>query len=66
MLPELLLLISWSTLLGFYCYWTGRRHGEESLAVLLDEIDHQQRVIDDLTDVVLGAKPAHPAIRRAV
>jgi hypothetical protein len=66
MLSQTLLLISWSGALAFYCYWTGRRHGENCRAVLLDEIDHQQRLIDDLTDVVLGGKPAHPAIRRAV
>jgi hypothetical protein len=59
----MLLLVTFVAFLAFYCYWTGRRHGERSRLVLLDEIDHQQRIIDDLTDVLLGGKPAHPVLK---
>lgn len=33
------------------------------IAYLLDELDEQQAVINELTDVIMGDKPAHPSLR---
>lgn len=67
---ELLLVISAFGALAYTSYWMGRGRGEGDRATLLaelraayEEINLGQQIIDDLTDVVVGTKPTHPALR---
>jgi hypothetical protein len=39
------------------------RDKDNRIAFLLDELDEQQSVINELTDVIMGDKPAHPSLR---
>lgn len=39
------------------------RDKDNRIAFLLDELDEQQVVINELTDVIMGDKPAHPSLR---
>jgi hypothetical protein len=36
---------------------------DKRIEFLLDELDEQQAVINELTDVIMGDKPAHPSLR---
>jgi hypothetical protein len=39
------------------------RDKDKRIEFLLDELDEQQGVINELTDVIMGKKPAHPTLR---
>jgi hypothetical protein len=39
------------------------RDKDNRISFLLDELDEQQAVINELTDVIMGDKPAHPSLR---
>jgi hypothetical protein len=36
---------------------------DKRIQFLLDELDEQQSVINELTDVIMGDKPTHPSLR---
>jgi hypothetical protein len=39
------------------------RDKDKRIEFLLDELDEQQGVINELTDVIMGKKPSHPTLR---
>ena len=39
------------------------RDKDKRIEFLLDELDEQQALINELTDVIIGDKPAHPSLR---